>query len=139
MNPVPAESPSPELDSRGYLLHYGDWSEALAVAFAAAEVERERQEIEAPHFDVLPAGARIGEPRNVPEVLVDANFELAAVGARIGPESALQAAPVIPATEFELAAPGARMQPEQTGQNIPRPPDVTHLSVIENTRPLSPQ
>ena len=23
MNPVPAESPSPELDARGYLLHYG--------------------------------------------------------------------------------------------------------------------
>ena len=108
------------------------------VAFAAAEVERERQEIEAPHFDVLPAGARIGEPRDVPEVLVDANFELAAVGARMGPDSALQAAPVILATEFELAAPGARMAPEQTGQNIPRPPDVTHLSVIENTRPLSP-
>ena len=37
MNPVPAESPSPELDARGYLLHYGDWSEALAVAFAAAD------------------------------------------------------------------------------------------------------
>ena len=37
MNPVPAESPSPELDARGYLLHYGDWSEALAEAFAAAD------------------------------------------------------------------------------------------------------
>jgi hypothetical protein len=76
-------------------------------AFAAAEVERERQEINAPEFEVLPVGARISDERN------------------------MTAATSTPVVDFDLAEPGALIL-DTPRTPTPKTPDTSHLSVLDN-------
>ncbi len=101
-------------------------------AFAAAEVEREKHEIKSPEFEVLPVGTRMGDERPpVPVVTPVVEFELAEVGAMIGAEiEALDLRlPGLP--DFELAETGSLLHDEPR-QSQPKPPDTSHLSVIDN-------
>jgi hypothetical protein len=102
-------------------------------AFAAAEVEREKQEIRAPEFEVLPVGARISDERTTTAAVSTyvVAFELAEVGAFLGPKTENVAVTLPTNPDFDLAEPGTLIldsPPEPT----PKAPDTSHLSVIDN-------
>lgn len=102
-------------------------------AFAAAEEARERQEISAPEFEVLPVGARMSDEQTRTAAMSTpvADFELAEVGAFLGSEVedidvSLPANP-----DFDLAEPGVLIL-DAPGRPTPKAPDTSHLSVIDN-------
>jgi len=102
-------------------------------AFAAAEVERERQEISAPEFEVLPVGARMSDEQSrtaaVSTTVVD--FELAEVGAFLGSEAEDTEVSLPANPDFDLAEPGVLIL-EAPRRPTPKAPDTSHLSVMDN-------
>lgn len=101
-------------------------------AFAAAEVEREKREIKAPVFEVLPVGSRIGDERMVvPPVLPTVEFEIAEVGAILGSEVETSNVRLSVSPAFDLAEPGALIA-DTPRRPVPKAPDTSHLSVVDN-------
>ena len=101
-------------------------------AFAAAELEREKQEIKAPEFEVLPVGARIGDARPSTPVLTPVvEFELAEVGAFLGSEIEAMEVTLPANPDFVLAEPGVLIL-DAPRRPTPKAPDTSHLSVMDN-------
>lgn len=105
-------------------------------AFAAAEVERERQEIKAPEFEVLPVGARISDERTTTTMTTTTStpvvdFELAEVGAFLGSETEEIEVSLPANPDFDLAEPGALIL-DTPKRPTPKAPDTSHLSVMDN-------
>ena len=101
-------------------------------AFAAAEVERERQEIKAPEYEVLPAGARMSDECATTPVLTPVvEFELAEVGAFLGSEIEEMEVALPANPDFDLAEPGALIL-DAPRRPTPMVPDTSHLSVMDN-------
>lgn len=101
-------------------------------AFAAAEVEREKQEINAPEFEVLPVGARMSDERATTPVLTPVvEFELAEVGALLDSEIEEMEVTLPANPDFDLAEPGALIL-DAPRRPTPKAPDTSHLSVMDN-------
>ena len=96
-------------------------------------MERERQEIKAPEFEVLPVGARISDERTMTTTtstpVVD--FELAEVGAFLGSETEDIEVSLPANPDFDLAEPGALIL-DTPRRPTPKAPDTSHLSVRDN-------
>ena len=101
-------------------------------AFAAAEVEREKQEIKAPEFEVLPIGARISDERAATPALTPVvEFGLAEVGAFLGSEIEEMEVTLPANPDFDLAEPGVLIL-DVPRRPTPKAPDTSHLSVMDN-------
>ncbi|MEZ5596225.1 MAG: hypothetical protein R3E84_07525 [Pseudomonadales bacterium] len=88
--------------------------------------------IDVPDFEVMALGSRIGDARDVePPEVPQAEFDLAAPGARMGPEAATPTVSPALGEGFDLAEPGARMAPESRAGQV-AVPDTKHIRLADD-------
>lgn len=102
---------------------------AKQLAFQSASERYDPSTIDAPDFEVMAAGSRIGGESSTEEAPLDLDidFELAEPGATLGVKRAPASPTRVPDPRFDLAEPGVRMS--EPAPPPPPAPDVSHIKL----------
>lgn len=112
-------------------------SRANFMAEDSVEEAEAEEEIVAPNFDVAAVGTRMGPPvsddePDMSDLLSEVDFSVAEVGAElVKPSPPVEVPVALLESEFDLAAPGAVMGSGSAEQVPPPAPDVSHLQMVE--------
>jgi hypothetical protein len=98
---------------------------ARQLAFLSPQDPYDPSSIEAPAFEVMPAGSRIGDSVEVQPPVLDVDFELAEPGVLMAAPKAPVDPKRIPEPGFDIAEPGVRMS--EPSPPPPPAPDVSHI------------